>query len=184
MREDRSNRLHQAVALRLEGRGEKEIAQELSVRQETISNYLTSTEGQALLEDARNNALATARDRMSQHTDSAVIKLSQIMECGIPGEERRAAVEILKLGGIEKLTRPLANLDFSTAVGIQNSLEETARAALAGSVSLDGARTLATLAGQAARILELEELEKRLTRLEAHLESICHADEIVAVGGA
>ena len=29
-----------------------------------------------------------------------------------------------------------------------------------------------------------EELEKRLTRLEARWESICHADEIVSVGGA
>ena len=184
MREDRETRLHQAVALRLEGRGEEAIAQELSVRRETISNYLTSTEGQALLEDARNSALSAARDRLSQHTDSAVTKLAEVMDCGIPGEERRAAVEILKLGGVEKLNRPLSALDFSTAVGIQNSLEETAQAALAGSVSLEAARTVASLAGQAARILELEELEKRLTRLEARWESICHADEIVSVGGA
>jgi DNA-binding NarL/FixJ family response regulator len=157
---DRKTRLARAVALRLEGQKEADIAAALGVRVSTVSEYLNCEEGRDLL--------AEARAKLTQSVGAAGAKLIALLDCGLPSEERRAACDILRVTGADRWTRPAA-VDFTDAARIKATLQATAAAILRGEVSEEVIRPVTALAALAARIVEMEDLEERMERLEAAL---------------
>jgi hypothetical protein len=162
--------LAQAVTLRVSGHTEEEIAQNLGVQRVTVSRYLNSEEGQRLLSEVRQKFLVGAKNRLTPLLERAVEKLGDLLNCGSPAVEHRAAVDILRLAGLEQVAAiPAGTWDFTTAAGIKKSLEELGRLALAGDVPEATARAVASLAALAGRLLELETFEERLEKLEQAL---------------
>jgi AcrR family transcriptional regulator len=97
---DRQTRLAQAVALRLEGQKEIDIAAALGVNVSTVSEYLNSEEGRELLAAGRERLLTSAAVGLAALVEEAVSTLRRNLDCGLPAVERQAAVDVLKLAGL------------------------------------------------------------------------------------
>lgn len=121
----------QAIGLLAHGVSCRDVAKELSVAPQTISEWKKSPSFVARVNDLKMEALETARIALQQSSNIAVRTLIEIAEKSDNDETRRkAAMDILRMNGFE------AGMHESFAWGVGSRTEERMKHEMDGTIDL------------------------------------------------
>ena len=118
---------HRAIPLLASGKTCREVAAELDVTPQTISEWKRQPAFVAEINKLRKEVIDAARAKLQQSTTEAVDELLKLMhEAPNPETRRRAAVDVLRIGGFEPASREVYGLGIGpvTADGVREKWKQ------------------------------------------------------------